>query len=233
MKVLIVDGETAIAEFLSHSLAGVGYKVACMSEGAAALEVLTAEHFDMLLVDSSLPDTDGLKLVEKLRQRKGDLPIIMLGAGSTVEDRVRGLDVGADDYLTKPFALVELQARMKAILRRSRPSQERLRAGDLTLDCARRKASRGGRQVDLAPREYDILEYLMRNCGQNLSRTMIVQHVWEKDYDGLTNIVDVYIRHLRTKLDEGYEVKLIQTVRGVGYTIRCAMENPEVSEQAM
>ncbi|MCW5963871.1 MAG: response regulator transcription factor [Bryobacterales bacterium] len=220
MRVLIVDGETAIAEFLSHSLAGVGYQVVCLPDGAEALARLTAEQFDLLVVEAHLKDMPGLKLVEKLRQRKGDLPIIMLGSASSVEDRVRSLDAGADDYLSKPFALVELQARMKAILRRARPTQERLQVGDLTLDCARRKASRGGRQVDLAPREFDILEYLMRNCGQSLSRSMIVQHVWEKDYDGLTNIVDVYIRHLRTKLDEGYDIKLIQTVRGIGYTIR-------------
>ncbi len=221
MRVLIVDSETAIAEFLAHSLAGVGYQVVSVAEGGEALSRLAAEQFDLLLVDAQLPDVSGYALVTKLRQRKGELPIVMLGSGALVDDRVRGLEAGADDFLAKPFALVELQARVKAILRRSRPAQERLKVGDLVLDCARRKASRGGRQVDLAPREFDILEYLMRHCGQNLSRTMIVQHVWEKDYDGLTNIVDVYIRHLRTKLDEGYDVKLIQTVRGVGYSIRC------------
>lgn len=221
MRVLIVDGERTISEFLSHSLAGVGYGVEYEDSAEGSLARLSSEQFDILLVEASLPDMTGVRLVEKLRQRKGELPIIMLSAASSVEDRVRGLDAGADDYLSKPFALVELQARMKAVLRRARPTQERLQVGDLTLDCARRKASRGGRQVDLAPREFDILEYLMRNCGQNLSRTMIVQHVWEKDYDGLTNIVDVYIRHLRTKLDEGYDVKLIHTVRGVGYTMRC------------
>ncbi len=227
MRVLIVDGETAIAEFLAHSLAGVGYQVACVPHGGEALSRLSSEQFDLLLVEAHLADMPGLTLVEKIRQRKGDLPIVMAGNGSSVEDRVRGLDAGADDFITKPFALVELQARMKAVLRRSKPAQERLQVGDLILDCARRKASRNGRHVDLAPREYDILEYLMRNCGQNLSRTMIVQHVWEKDYDGLTNIVDVYIRHLRTKLDEGYDVKLIQTVRGVGYSIRCVESGQE------
>lgn len=223
MRVLIVDGETTIAEFLSHSLAGVGYVADAVAQGADALSRLSSDTYDILLVESHLADMSGLKLVEKLRQRKGDLPIIMVGAAASVEDRVRALDAGADDFLTKPFALVELQARMKAVLRRAKPTQERIQTGDLILDCARRKASRGGRQVDLAPREFDILEYLMRNCGQSLSRTMIVQHVWEKDYDGLTNIVDVYIRHLRTKLDEGYEEKLIQTVRGVGYSIRCSV----------
>lgn len=221
MRILIIDNETTISEFLSHSLAGIGHSVESTTSGEAAQAKLSAEQFDLLLVDSNLPDIQGPKLVDKLRQRKGDVPIIMLGNAATFEDRVRGLDAGADDFLSKPFALVELQSRIKALMRRARPFQERLQVGDLTLDCARRKASRNGRQVDLAPREFDILEYLMRNCGQPLSRAMIVQHVWEKDFDGLTNIVDVYIRHLRTKLDEGYEMKLIQTVRGVGYTMPC------------
>jgi len=230
MRVLIVDGEKTISEFLSHSLAGVGYQVECAEFAEAALSLTTVEQFDILLIEASLPDMSGIRLVEKLRQRKGEVPIIMLSAVSTVEDRVRGLDAGADDFLSKPFALVELQARMKSVLRRAKPTQERLQVGDLVLDCSRRKASRAGRQVDLAPREFDILEYLMRNCGQNLSRTMIVQHVWEKDYDGLTNIVDVYIRHLRTKLDEGYELKLIQTVRGVGYSIRCVTQAAQTAQ---
>ncbi|MCU0226394.1 MAG: response regulator transcription factor [Bryobacterales bacterium] len=221
MRVLIVDSESAIAEFLAHSLAGVGYQVTSSPDSAEVLTRLTAEAFDILLVDANLPDVNGYALVSKLRQRKGDLPILMWGHSATVDERVRGLEAGADDFISKPFALVELQARMKALLRRSRPAQERLQVGDLILDCGRRKAHRGGRQVELAPREFDILEYLMRHCGQNLSRSMIVQHVWEKDYDGLTNIVDVYIRHLRTKLDDGYDVKLIQTVRGVGYSMRC------------
>lgn len=222
MRLLIIDGEKSISEFLAHSLAGVGFYVDCVGTGEAALTKLASDQYDLLILELALPDVDGLKLLEKIRNRKGDIPVIILSGRSAVEERVRGLESGADDYMVKPFALIELQARIKAVLRRSKPSQDRLQVSDLMLDCVRRKVSRGGRQIDLAPKEFDILEYLMRNCGQHLTRTMIVQHVWERDYDGLTNIVDVYIRHLRSKVDDGHAVKLIQTVRGIGYSIQCA-----------
>ena len=220
MRLLIIDGEKGISEFLAHSLAGVGYHVECISTGEAALTKLASDQFDLLILELALPDMDGLKLLEKIRTRKGDIPVIVLSGRSAVEERVRGLESGADDYMVKPFALIELQARIKAVLRRSKPSQDRLQVSDLMLDCVRRRVSRGGRQIDLAPKEFDILEYLMRNAGQHLTRTQIVQHVWERDYDGLTNIVDVYIRHLRSKVDDGHSVRLIQTVRGVGYTVQ-------------
>lgn len=219
MRLLIIDGEKGISEFLAHSLAGVGFQVECISTGEAALTKLASDQFDLLILELALPDMDGLKLLEKIRTRKGDIPVIVLSGRSAVEERVRGLEAGADDYMVKPFALIELQARIKAVLRRSKPTQDRLQVADLILDCVRRRVSRAGRQIELAPKEFDILEYLMRNAGQNLSRTQIVQHVWERDYDGLTNIVDVYIRHLRSKVDDGHAVRLIQTVRGVGYTI--------------
>lgn len=219
MRLLIVDGEKGISEFLSHSLAGVGYEVECVVTGEDALNKLATDQFDLLILELTLPDMDGLKLLEKIRTRKGEIPVIVLSGRSAVEERVRGLELGADDYMVKPFALIELQARIKAVLRRSKPSQDRLQVADLMLDCVRRRVSRGGRQIDLAPKEFDILEYLVRSTGQNLSRTQIVQHVWERDYDGLTNIVDVYIRHLRSKVDDAHPVRLIQTVRGIGYTI--------------
>jgi two-component system copper resistance phosphate regulon response regulator CusR len=136
-----------------------------------------------------------------------------------VDDRVKGLEVGADDYLTKPFAFVELLARVRVLLRRGQPTPERLQVGDLSLDCIRRRVTRASDAIELAPKEFSILEYLMRNRGRPLSRTMIVEHVWDMDYDGLTNIVDVYIRHLRSKIDDKYPVKMIQTVRGIGYMI--------------
>lgn len=220
MRLLIVDGEKGISEFLAHSLAGVGYQVECIVSGGEALVRLASDQFDLLILELALPDMDGLELLEKIRTRKGDIPVIVLSGRSAVEERVRGLELGADDYMVKPFALIELQARIKAVLRRSKPTQDRLQVADLTLDCVRRRVCREGRQIDLAPKEFDILEYLMRNAGQNLSRTRIVQHVWERDYDGLTNIVDVYIRHLRSKVDDAHPVRLIQTVRGIGYTIR-------------
>ncbi len=145
--------------------------------------------------------------------------MLILSARGAVDDRVKGLETGADDYLTKPFAFVELLARVRALLRRGQPSPEKLQVADLVLDCARRKVLRGAESIELAPKEFGILEYMMRNKGRPLSRTMIVEHVWDMDYDGLTNIVDVYIRHLRSKIDDRFVQKLIHTVRGIGYMI--------------
>jgi two-component system copper resistance phosphate regulon response regulator CusR len=150
--------------------------------------------------------------------------VLILSARDAVDDRVRGLEGGADDYLVKPFALVELLARVRALLRRGQPSPDKIQIGDLTVDCARRKVTRAGESIDLAPKEFSILEYLVRNHGRPLSRTMIVEHVWDVEYDGLTNIVDVYIRHLRSKIDDNSPVKLIRTVRGVGYMLEAPPE---------
>ena len=153
--------------------------------------------------------------------RSGGLttPVIAVTARDALQDRVEGLDCGADDYLVKPFAFVELLARVRALLRRGQPAPEKLQVADLALDCIRRKVTRSGESIELAPKEFGILEYMMRNKGRPLSRTMIVEHVWDMDYDGLTNIVDVYIRHLRSKIDDRFNLKLIQTVRGIGYMI--------------
>jgi two-component system copper resistance phosphate regulon response regulator CusR len=178
-----------------------------------------------------LPDMDGLQVLEKVRNRKSGPPVLILSARGTLDDRVRGLEQGADDYLVKPFAFVELLARVRALLRRGQPTPEKLQVADLTLDCIRRKVLRGAEVIDLAPKEFGILEYMMRNRGRPLSRTMIVEHVWDMDYDGLTNIVDVYIRHLRSKIDDRFQQKLIQTVRGIGYMIEVPekpIEQPQV-----
>src|SRR5436305_5415808 len=166
-----------------------------------------------------LPDMDGLQVMEKMRNRKVVPPVLILSARDAVDDRVRGLELGADDYLVKPFAFVELLARVRALLRRGQPTPERLQVADLTLDCIRRKVTRSGDNIELAPKEFSILEYLMRNRGRPLSRTMIVEHVWDMDCDGLTNIVDVYIRHLRSKIDDKWPAKMIHTVRGIGYML--------------
>jgi two-component system copper resistance phosphate regulon response regulator CusR len=171
-----------------------------------------------------LPDLDGLAVLEKIRLRKANQPVLILSARGDLEDRVKGLDLGADDYLVKPFAFVELLARIRALLRRGQSLPERLQAGDLVLDCLRRKVNRAGVNIELAPKEFSILEYLLRNKDRALSRTMIVEHVWEMDYTGLTNIVDVYIRHLRSKVDDAWPQKLIKTVRGIGYMISAAEE---------
>jgi two-component system copper resistance phosphate regulon response regulator CusR len=181
--------------------------------------VVHVTKYDLIILDLMLPDTDGLIVLQKIRNRKSSPPVLILSARDAVDDRVKGLELGADDYLTKPFAFVELLARVRALLRRGQPTPERLQVGDLALDCIRRKVTRANENVELAPKEFSILEYLMRNRGRPLSRTMIVEHVWDMDYDGLTNIVDVYIRHLRSKIDDKFAVKMIHTVRGIGYML--------------
>ena len=218
-RILLVEDEERIADFVSRGLTESGYKVDWAGTAALALELAHDTEHDLVILDLLLPDMDGLALLEKLRNRQSSPPVLILSARSALDDRIRGLDLGADDYLIKPFAFAELLARCRALLRRGSALPERLRAGDLTLDCIRRRVSRAGRVIELAPKEFSILEYLMRNQGRPLTRTMIVEHVWDTEYDGLTNIVDVYIRHLRAKIDDGAEVKLIQTVRGTGYML--------------
>lgn len=218
-NILIVEDEKRIAEFLQRGLAGAGYQVSIANSGEAALRTVQKADFDLIILDLMLPDVDGLSVLERLRNRKGCPPVLILSARGGVDDRVKGLELGADDYLVKPFAFVELLARIRALLRRGQPAADRLQVGDLTLDCIRRKVFRGSEPIELAPKEFSILEFLMRNRGKPLSRTMIVEHVWEMEYDGLTNIVDVYIRHLRSKIDDQFPVKLIHTVRGIGYMV--------------
>src|SRR3954449_8023670 len=225
MRVLVVEDEKRIADFLSRGLQSAGYAVDVVHNGGDAVERVHSTEYDLVVLDLGLPDTDGLQVLQKIKNRKTVPPVLILSARDSVDDRVKGLEQGADDYLIKPFAFVELLARVRALLRRGQPTPERLQVGDLALDCIRRKVVRGAETIDLAPKEFGILEYMMRNRGRPLSRTMIVEHVWDMDYDGLTNIVDVYIRHLRSKIDDKYPQKLIQTVRGIGYMIE-APEKP-------
>lgn len=218
-RILLVEDEERIADFVLRGLADSGYSLDWSATAGHALERVHGNEYDLIILDLLLPDMDGLVLLERFRNRQSSPPILILSARSALDDRVRGLDLGADDYLIKPFAFAELLARVRALLRRGAALPERLHAGDLTLDCIRRRVSRGGRVIELAPKEFSILEYLMRNQGRPLSRTMIVEHVWDTEYDGLTNIVDVYIRHLRSKIDDEADTKLIRTVRGVGYML--------------
>jgi heavy metal response regulator len=230
MRILVVEDEKRIADFLTRGLQGAGYAIDAAPNGATALEFVHATDYDLIILDIMLPDMDGLTVLEKIRNRKVGPPVLILSARGAVDDRVKGLELGADDYLTKPFAFVELLARVRALLRRGQPTPERLAVGDLTVDCIRRKVTRAQETIELAPKEFGILEYMMRNKGRPLSRTMIVEHVWDMDYDGLTNIVDVYIRHLRSKIDDRFPLKLIQTVRGIGYMIDAPdkpVERPE------
>ena len=217
MRFLVVEDEKRIADFLQRGLETAGYSVDVAPDGTTALEMVHSTEYDLLILDMMLPDMDGLKVLEKVRNRKTSPAVLILSARGGVDDRVKGLEHGADDYLVKPFAFVELLARVRVLLRRGQPTPERLQVGDLVLDCIRRKVVRSGETIDLAPKEFSILEYMMRNRGRPLSRTMIVEHVWDMDYDGLTNIVDVYIRHLRSKVDDKWPIKLIHTVRGIGY----------------
>lgn len=219
MRILVVEDEKRIADFLGRGLQGAGYAIDVAQDGAMAVQFTNDTDYDLVILDLGLPDIDGLKVLERIRNRRTGPPVLILSARGQVDDRVKGLEHGADDYLTKPFAFVELLARVRALLRRGQPSPEKLQVADLSLDVTRRKVLRGNETIELAPKEFGILEYMMRNKGRPLSRTMIVEHVWDMDYDGLTNIVDVYIRHLRSKIDDEYPVKLIHTVRGVGYMI--------------
>ncbi len=219
MRILVVEDEKRIADFLSRGLESGGYAVDVAGDGATALEMVHATEYDLIILDLGLPDMDGLTVLKKIRNRKTSPPVLILSARDAVDDRVKGLETGADDYLVKPFALSNCWPACGCCCRRGQPTPERLQVGDLSLDCIRRKVTRGGENIELAPKEFSILEYLMRNRGRPLSRTMIVEHVWDMDYDGLTNIVDVYIRHLRSKIDEKWPDKMIQTVRGIGYML--------------
>jgi two-component system copper resistance phosphate regulon response regulator CusR len=224
MRILLIEDEKRIAGFIARGLEESGYTVDAAATGQDGLNMVTGATYELVILDLMLPDLDGLVVLEKIRLRKASQPVLILSARGNLEDRVKGLDLGADDYLVKPFAFVELLARIRALLRRGQSLPERLQVEDLVLDCLRRKVSRAGANIELAPKEFSILEYLMRNKGRALSRTMIVEHVWEMDYTGLTNIVDVYIRHLRGKVDDDWPQKLIKTVRGIGYMIGAAEE---------
>jgi two-component system copper resistance phosphate regulon response regulator CusR len=219
MRILIIEDEKRIQDFLSRGLESAGYAVDVAADGNTGIELVHNTEYDLVILDLMLPDMDGLNVLQKVRNRKVNPPVLILSARDAIDDRVKGLELGADDYLTKPFAFVELLARVRALLRRGQPTPERLQVGDLALDCIRRRVTRSNENIELAPKEFSILEYMMRNRGRPLSRTMIVEHVWDMDYDGLTNIVDVYIRHLRSKIDDKFPVKMIHTVRGIGYML--------------
>jgi two-component system copper resistance phosphate regulon response regulator CusR len=227
VKILVIEDEAKIADLLKRGIENAGYSVDTAETGAVALDLMHGVVYDLIILDLMLPDIDGFELLKKIRNRRMAAPVLILSARDAVNDRVKGLEVGADDYLVKPFAFVELMARIRALLRRGTPTPERVQVGDLVLDCIRRRVTRAGQLIELAPKEFSILEYMMRNQGRPLSRTMIVEHVWDLDYDGLTNIVDVYIRHLRGKIDDRFPKKMIQTVRGVGYLL----EAPEKLEK--
>jgi DNA-binding response OmpR family regulator len=217
---LVVEDEPAIADFLVRGLGEAGYAVDLAPDGAAALDLAAAGAFDVVVLDILLPRLDGLEVCRRMRARGDRTPVLMLTARDAVEDRVRGLDTGADDYLVKPFAFGELLARIRALSRREPVlAGNVLRVADLELDTAARRARRGQRRIDLTAREFALLEYLMRNPDRVLTRSMITERVWNYDAMNIANVIDVYISHLRRKIDDSSDVKLIHTVRGAGYRI--------------
>jgi heavy metal response regulator len=220
MRILLVEDEQSIAQFIRQGLSEAGYAVDVVSDGTSGLDYALAADYDALLLDILLPGRDGLSMLKQLRAAGKKTPVLLLTARDSVEDRVKGLDVGADDYLTKPFAFPELLARLRALLRRP-PLQTDivLRVGDLELDTARREVRRAGRLIELSPREFMLLHYLMRHPQQVLTRTQIGEHIWNFDFVSESNVVDVYIGYLRRKIDRGISQPLLHTIRGVGYRI--------------
>ena len=221
MRALIVEDDRAIAEFVGRGLREAGFAVDQAGDGATGLELALSEPYDVAIVDLMLPQRDGLSLIDELRRRGRSTPVLILSARRSVDDRVRGLQSGGDDYLTKPFAFAELLARVQALVRRATraPEPTTLTIGDLSLDLLSRKVTRGGAPIELRPREFALLEYLMRNPAKVVSKTMILSHVWDYTFDPQTNIVDVLVSRLREKIDRPFDHKLLRTVRGVGYVL--------------
>jgi len=222
MRILVVEDDDKIASFVVNGLKQSGFAVDHSEDGEAALALARAINFDAAVVDLMLPRMDGLTLLQTLRREGLRLPVIILSAKGSVDDRVKGLQAGGDDYLTKPFAFSELLARIQALIRRSTQSAEptRLTAGDLELDLLSREARREGQKIDLQAREFSLLEYLMRNMGRVVTKTMILEHVWDYSFDPQTNVVDVLVHRLRSKVDKEFSSKLIHTIRGVGYVLK-------------
>jgi two-component system OmpR family response regulator len=221
MRLLIVEDDATIADFVAKGLTEAGFAVDVADDGARGLELAVTGSYDVAIVDVMLPAIDGLTLIDRMRARGTRTPVLILSARRTVDDRVRGLQAGGDDYLTKPFAFAELLARVQALIRRSTGATEptRLTVADLALDLLARRADRAGRALELRPREFALLEYLMRNPGRVLSKTMILSHVWGYNFNPGTNVVDVLVSRLRERIDKDFEPKLLHTVRGVGYVL--------------
>lgn len=220
MRILVAEDDAPLAEFLNQRLQQEHFAVQVVGDGSEAQRLATDQSYDLVLLDLGVPGLGGLDAVKNIRSKKPDLPMMLMTGTVPVEERVRGLDAGADDSVAKPFAFAELAARIRAVLRRgSRPGQFVLRIEDLELDRVARTVKRAGRLIDLSPKEFALLEYLMCNAGKPVSRAAIVEQVWKLQFDTMTNVVDVYINYLRRKVDTGYEHALIRTIRGTGYQI--------------
>lgn len=221
MRILIVEDEKKVAGFIKKGLEEETYAVDVAYDGEEGFHLAEMNQYDMIILDLMLPKMDGLEVLTRLRNKKVSTPILLLTAKDAVDDKVTGLNKGADDYLTKPFAFSELLARIRSLLRRGQSeTQTELKVGDLTLDMVSHKVSRNGEEIELTGKEYSLLEYFMRNEGKVLTRTMIAEHVWDYNFDTFTNVIDVYVNHLRKKIDKKYPAKLLHTLRGVGYVMR-------------
>ena len=224
MRVLVAEDDEKIASFTVNGLRQAGFTVDHVNNGQTALEKASAAQYDAIVMDLMLPRVDGLSVIERLRGQKITTPVIILSAKRSVDDRIRGLQSGSDDYLTKPFSFAELLARVHALIRRATHESEPTRfvVGDLSLDLLTREVARGRVKIDLQPREFALLEFLLRNSGRVVSKTMILEHVWGYAFDPMTNVVDVLISRLRNKIDRDFDKKLIHTYRGVGYALKVA-----------
>jgi two-component system OmpR family response regulator len=222
MRLLVVEDDAKIASFVIKGLEQAGFAVDHAADGEDGLHLALSWSYDAAIIDLMLPKLDGLSLIEQLRRQQKDTPVIILSAKRTVADRVKGLQTGGDDYLVKPFSFAELLARVQALIRRGSGAAHptRLTVGDLAMDLLSREVTRSGEKIDLQPREFALLEYLMRQAGRVASKTMILDHVWDYSFDPQTNVVDVLVCRLRNKVDRDFEAKLIHTIRGVGYVLR-------------
>ena len=221
MKILVVEDEAKVASFIKRGLEQSGYEVEVAATGEEGIEMIRSVDYDLVLLDLMLPKISGWDLIPLIRKHNPALPVVALTGRGSVEDRVRGLTLGCDDYLVKPFAFAELLARVQAQLRRGTAlGLTELRAADLVLDPLKRKVTRAGKNIELSNKEFSLLEYLLRNKDQIVTRNMIVENVWDASFGSFTNVVDVYINYLRNKVDRGFEPRLIHTIRGVGYTLR-------------
>ena len=224
MRVLVVEDDEKIASFVIKGLKQNGYAVDHADDGEQGLDLATAIDYDLVILDLMLPKLDGLSLLRRLRQEKIRTPVLILSARANVDDRVRGLQAGGDDYLTKPFAFSELLARVQALIRRASQTvdQTQLSVADLSMNVITREVTRDGHRIELHPREYSLLEFLLRHAGRPVTKTMILEHIWDFHFDPQTNVVDVLIHRLRAKIDKNFPLKLIQTIRGVGYVVKAS-----------
>jgi two-component system copper resistance phosphate regulon response regulator CusR len=220
MRLLLIEDESKVAEFVARGLRAERYAVDVAPDGLAGWELASAFSYDLLVLDLMLPGLSGMDFLKRFRRQNAKVPLLVLTARDSTNQKVEAFEAGADDYLTKPFAFAEFLVRVKALLRRGVGDRSSvLRVGDLEVDRLSQQVKRAGKRIDLTAKEYSLLEYLSSNAGRVLSRTMIIEHVWDESFEGLTNIVDVYVRHLRSKVDDDHETKLIHTMRGVGYSV--------------